>query len=364
MKDKHGYGSNCKYSIDENVLCEETNFKYYLLGLFAADGYIGLTGRSKKTKYIVLSLNKRDEALLLDIKRIFKTDRPLHASKDMLRFHVCSSKLYDSFFEWGIVPRKSKTLQLQKEIPDKFIPYFLLGVFDGDGSISNNRNSASIVFCTTASPIFAKQIIKLYNKINIFPKVYKRKVKVTDIRLIGRPGLEALNKLYSAKGLYMPRKYEKFLNFIRMTLDETMMETAYIFSKRSTCVRLKVGCVLTDENKNNIISIGYNGGVIGLENHCESIFPGQCGCIHAELGTLIKGQGPILYCTHMPCRQCAKLIANARIKKVYYSEIYRNKSASVIFSKKNIKIKQLKRKNYIWKLNLLELNENQNEIAV
>jgi deoxycytidylate deaminase len=61
----------------------------------------------------------------------------------------------------------------------------------------------------------------------------------------------------------------------RPTLIETYLSIANILSKRSPCLRLKVGCVITNFNMTNILSIGYNGNGKGLPNIPESDIPGE-----------------------------------------------------------------------------------------
>jgi dCMP deaminase len=130
------------------------------------------------------------------------------------------------------------------------------------------------------------------------------------------------------------------------------MESAYIFSQRSTCNRAKVGCVITNQDKRNIVAIGYNGGAIGGENHCESIFPGMCGCIHAEPNALTKGNGTIAYSTTFPCPPCAKMLINSGIREVFYGKEYRNPVQSkLLFKRAGIPYKKIDREKYKWKLN-------------
>lgn len=336
------------YYFDENALDEDSHHKFYLLGLLATDGTIGL---NRSSKYIDIGLHKKDRALLEDVAKVFKTNKPLHVYKDQLRFTLYSARLFDLLVGWGIGPRKSLSLEIIKEIPTKFLPDFLRGVFDGDGSITGATvGKSGVTLCTTASERFSNQVKSFYEILGYEVYLYQTGSQLWAVQRGGVPGLKILSRLYRAGGLYLPRKYEKFLSLSRLTLDEVMMETAFLFSKRSTCVRMKVGCVLTDDNRNNVISVGYNGGVAGLQNHCDSVFPGACGCIHAEVGALIKGKGPVLYCTHLPCLQCAKLIANAGVQSVYYSEIYRSAASTALFSEKKIKIKRVKREDYVWKL--------------
>jgi dCMP deaminase len=114
----------------------------------------------------------------------------------------------------------------------------------------------------------------------------------------------------------------------RPSLFDIMMGMAELVSKRSTCVRLQVGCVITNENLTSIEAFGYNGGARGLSNECESLEPGKCGHIHAEVNALVKcnygTKHKKMFITHSPCSQCAKLIVNAGIEEVYCNYLYRD----------------------------------------
>jgi dCMP deaminase len=114
----------------------------------------------------------------------------------------------------------------------------------------------------------------------------------------------------------------------RPSLFDVMMGMAELVSKRSTCVRLQVGCVITNENLTSIEAFGYNGGARGLSNECESLEPGKCGHIHAEVNALIKcnygTKHKKMFVTHSPCKQCAKLLINAGIEEVYCKFLYRD----------------------------------------
>jgi len=69
----------------------------------------------------------------------------------------------------------------------------------------------------------------------------------------------------------------------RIPLYEVYMRMAEELAKRSTCERLQVGTVVTDQRLENVLAIGYNGNARGLPNKCDSAVPGSCGCIHSEM---------------------------------------------------------------------------------
>lgn len=112
-------------------------------------------------------------------------------------------------------------------------------------------------------------------------------------------------------------------------LDLRYLKMATIWSENSYCVRRKVGALIVKDKM--IISDGYNGTPSGFENVCEdennSTKP---YVLHAEANAITKiarsnnsSDGATLYVTAAPCIECAKLIIQAGIKRVVYSESYR-----------------------------------------
>lgn len=114
---------------------------------------------------------------------------------------------------------------------------------------------------------------------------------------------------------------------MRPSKEEMMMRMAEVAATRSTCARARVGCVVARPDLTSIVSMGYNGNARGLKNTCDSTKAGACGCLHAEENALIKApydQGDlVMFCTTMPCPDCAKRILNSRVRWVYYRSAYR-----------------------------------------
>lgn len=112
-------------------------------------------------------------------------------------------------------------------------------------------------------------------------------------------------------------------------MEHTLLKMAHLLAQdRSTCLRAKVGALVTDIEMNTILSIGYNGPERGGPNRCRgSNEPGSCQCIHAEMNVLIKApydRGPLkLFTTYSPCPVCARLICQSRIIEVHYGIQYR-----------------------------------------
>lgn len=147
----------------------------------------------------------------------------------------------------------------------------------------------------------------------------------------------------------------------RIPVEIVYMQTAYQFAKLSYAQRRKVGCVIVKNNQ--VISFGYNGTPHGFDNACEIIKKYEdCNCIectcsksitkrevlHAESNAIMKVakstmncNGAELYTTTCPCFDCAKLIIQAGISKVYYTEDYRDMSGIELLKKANIEVEQL-----------------------
>lgn len=115
----------------------------------------------------------------------------------------------------------------------------------------------------------------------------------------------------------------------RPTFESIYMAMAQLVAKRSTCSRLQVGCVITSLDYRYVYGLGYNGNASGLHNACDSKAPGACGCLHSEENAIIncrtsRAEAKVVFCTHMPCKMCAKRLLNlGGVKGVFYAEEYR-----------------------------------------
>lgn len=139
---------------------------------------------------------------------------------------------------------------------------------------------------------------------------------------------------------------EKFVNYF-MKLAES---TAELSSAR----RLKVGSVLVRGDQ--VLSTGYNGTPTGWDNNCEDEISELDGTIrlvtkpeviHAESNCISKvarsnesSVDATMFCTHEPCLQCAKLIYQSGIKKVYYRESYRDHSGLEFLNRGGVEVER------------------------
>ena len=111
--------------------------------------------------------------------------------------------------------------------------------------------------------------------------------------------------------------------------DTRYLQMARVWAENSYCVRRKVGALIVKDNM--IISDGYNGTPAGFENICEDdMGKTKPYVLHAEANAITKVaksanncDGSTLYITAAPCIECSKLIIQAGIKRVVYSDSYR-----------------------------------------
>ena len=110
--------------------------------------------------------------------------------------------------------------------------------------------------------------------------------------------------------------------------DKRYLDMAEIWSQNSYCKRRKVGALIVLDKM--IISDGYNGTPSGFENDCEDEdFKTKQYVLHAEANAITKvaksnnsSEGATLYVTTSPCMECSKLIIQAGITRVVYSDEY------------------------------------------
>ena len=145
---------------------------------------------------------------------------------------------------------------------------------------------------------------------------------------------------------------------MKSKFKQAYMTCAQTFAELSHCERAKVGCIIVKDNR--IISIGYNGMPSGWDNCCEDIYIEPDGhssslrskpeVLHAEANAIAKlaqcaetATGASLFCTHMPCMDCAKLIHQSGISEVYYHIDYlaRKGSGKEFMQKSGIKLEQV-----------------------
>ena len=141
----------------------------------------------------------------------------------------------------------------------------------------------------------------------------------------------------------------------RLSWDLYFLKIASVVAERSTCLRHHMGAVAVKDK--HILTTGYNGAAAGLKDCLElgclrdknNIPSGTrheiCRAIHAEQNVIIQAalhavslEGCTIYCTHTPCILCAKMMVNARIKRLVTFAKYADNSFIDLFDKAGIQV--------------------------
>ena len=135
------------------------------------------------------------------------------------------------------------------------------------------------------------------------------------------------------------------------------MDWAARTARLSHAKRLQVGAVIVKDD--SVISYGYNGMPAGWENNCEDEirYPDAEGVtlktkpevLHAESNAIAKlarsinsGNGADIFITHAPCLDCAKLVYQAGIKRVYFGTAYRDDAGIRFLERSGVTVEQIK----------------------
>lgn len=145
------------------------------------------------------------------------------------------------------------------------------------------------------------------------------------------------------------------MNEPRPSWNRYFMEMAFLASRRSTCLRRRVGAVIVRDHQ--ILSTGYNGAPKHTP-HCAqtgclrakmNVPSGQmhelCRGVHAEQNAIVQAavngvslKQAELYCTTQPCVICTKMIINAEIKTIYMAEDYPDELARELLKQAGLNV--------------------------
>ncbi len=129
------------------------------------------------------------------------------------------------------------------------------------------------------------------------------------------------------------------------------MDWAKRTAELSHARRLHVGAVIVKDD--TVISYGYNGMPAGWDNNCDDILDDgtlktKSEVLHAESNAVAKlarshnsGVGADIFVTHAPCLDCAKLIYQSGISRVWYGNQYRDDRGIEFLQKSGIEVKKI-----------------------
>lgn len=196
----------------------------YVLGYFAADGYMSLNSRGG----CFIGFSSTDLELIEKIKKLIGSEhrigirRRKNANwKDAYTLQIGSKKIFNDLLHLNLVPNKSNILKMP-EVPKKYFCHFLRGYFDGDGSIFFGKHQrktrkspiyiARISF-TSGSKQFLEEILRKIRKYNLFEGGgISQKNRGFELRFALYDSLKLYKFMYNnvSNSQFLERKYNVF----------------------------------------------------------------------------------------------------------------------------------------------------------
>jgi hypothetical protein len=205
----------------------------YVLGFFAADGYITVNKRGGQFWCIQIT----DKSLLYSIRNVIGSEHKIshrvrHGNmKSIFRLQIGSIEMCDDLRRLGFNERKTKNLSVPN-VPKEYFSDFVRGYFDGDGNVwvgllNRNRKIPSLTIMTmftSCSLVFLRQ---LQEKLISFGfqggSVYQSKRNYSRLQFSKVNSLKLYDFMYNQwgyqkPGLFLQRKKVVFERYMRLNM--------------------------------------------------------------------------------------------------------------------------------------------------
>lgn len=218
-----------KYPIQENFFDKiDTEEKAYILGLLYADGY-----NDTNRNTVSLGLKDSDREVLDKITALTQPTKPLQFvniyksrerigfenSKNQYRLVIQSKHISQRLVELGCGKAKTHNLifPTEEQVPSHLIRHFVRGYFDGDGSVSGNKQKqfgfvGTIDFLLPLQQILMKELNFSETKLN-----QRHKDREDSIRALRYCGINQCiafrDWLYEHANIYLKRKFDIFHSY-------------------------------------------------------------------------------------------------------------------------------------------------------
>ena len=210
---------SAKHSLDCTVFDTiDTHEKAYWLGVLYADG--GLV--KNDTSYTIgLTLHRTDRYHLDNLKLFLKSSHPIHDRKDKEASSIVigNLRLCNALIDKGITLRKSLSIKFPEWLDVKYTNSFILGVFDGDGSITHRERKRYLTEQCSFSIVGSKDLLlgiskSIKKELGIDSKV-KPTSTIFRIYIDGNIQLKKISDwLYKDQKTFLTRKRDVFLNYV------------------------------------------------------------------------------------------------------------------------------------------------------
>lgn len=209
-----------KIPLNVGYFCKiDTPNKAYWLGFICADGCIN-SSYSKLTIMVkdleILEKFKKDIESGHKISKISQHDKRTNKVYEEYSIQITNELFVNNLKELGVFHEKSEILSFPKCMDETLYPYFMAGLFDGDGSVSKNKNTLK------CSLISTKEVLTFincffYEKFGWKPctlcRVTKNKTNVYKTFWY-KHSIDFLKYIYCGEQtIYLQRKYKMFKEY-------------------------------------------------------------------------------------------------------------------------------------------------------
>ncbi len=221
------FGNQKYYDINRLFFKEINNeASAYFLGFLYADGCVQI----KNNAYTVsIKLKSNDQMIIEKFRDIMSPSSPVKISKNKgsdttySYFRINQKEICEQLITHGCVPNKSLILNFPTTIPNELIRHFLRGYSDGDGTIYKNQKTINTIWKIISTKQFCNKTAKILKeelKIKCSQSLSRPKTNQITTTLAVGGNLQVkrvLDWLYQDATIYLPRKYEKYLELKNST---------------------------------------------------------------------------------------------------------------------------------------------------
>ena len=203
--------ANRAHSVDNEYFSNITTVNQaWLLGFLAADGWI-----EKDRNRINIELSAVDKEILEKIKKEVKIEnkileRETNNGFSVVRLSWTSGIQKDKLAHYGIVHNKTyKEIRLPIFDNNDLTYAYILGYFDGDGSISINGNYCRFRICSYRPELLED----INNFLDNHGTIRQDSRGLWELSISTTYSVPLFKKMYGLNSLHLERKYNKFLEY-------------------------------------------------------------------------------------------------------------------------------------------------------
>jgi hypothetical protein len=254
MKSKHSYNSS--------LIVQDSEFKYYFLGMIASDGWI-----SKDNSRVELTLKESDKDYL-DILRKQISDRPLiyKEKQKAYRLTIEDITIKNELLKYINCYDKTFNLVFPTGIPEQYLKDFMRGYFDGDGTIGVKVSYKKVSGIRKEYPGVRMRLLGTKPFLYSFAQTLKRLGLVNFVREPSKKGKEnvfiieyafasaerILTWLYKNSNFYLGRKKKVFELIINSDSDFLMKNYSKVEGRYNTQTSNKIDEDIVDISRNTL----------------------------------------------------------------------------------------------------------------